>query len=81
MRFLQLLYIKIKSRFCKEVVLVVDVANNKTMKFKNGNVIEYQNIKSTDTVRGKRSEIKGWYYEDFERCNKEILDGISEIYK
>jgi len=76
MKFLQLLYLKIKSKFCKETILAVDVTNNKIIEFKNGSIVECQNIKTTDTVRGKRSEIKGWYYENFEYCNKELLDEV-----
>jgi hypothetical protein len=77
---LQILYLKLKSKFSKNTtILAVDATNKTTMTFKNGSIIETIEIKNTDNIRGKRAKLYDWndlnnYY------SKEELDDILNDY-
>ena len=49
------------------------------IEFKNDSVIKDLDGNNMDTVRGKRSKIKTWHYDDFERCcTKEMIEEVLE---
>jgi hypothetical protein len=77
---LQILYLKLKTKFNKDMtILAVDVANKTMMTFKNGSIIERTEYKETENIRGKRAKVYDWsdlnnYY------SKEEIDNILKSY-
>ena len=58
---LLILYLKLKSKFYKDAIIIaIDKNDNTLFTFKNGSVIKTIPSPHSDTIRGKRAEIINW---------------------